>query len=928
LISFLSLFGMNSSFAVDHGSMKETGAALYPQRNGAAPGTAVDGVALDFKVVTIGTNTWAWTDLSAYAIGGDGWASQLRWWQPGKTENNLTSRVAGTRQTYGKTSNLPAETPVTITFFQALSGAPVEFTETDDFTYDYTAKNSAVAGDASAPVLADPVIAGQDATSVSLTLSATDDSGDYFYYISDAASGFETVSFIDNITIALVAGQAYDFSIVAIDFSGNTSAAKTVSIGAAEITNIVEGIARDVKFKLDSRSLEELVIFVENNDYLFGDAFVKLEINGAPVSGEKKPTITNGTHAYRVVYSKNEIPGWEEDAILKLNLGYIAYPVGDWSAYVMENTTITSGENAGKPILHKIGTGTDITYPAEVVQVDILPKTATITEGRKVQFTAVAKTLIGDPVPDTPVTWSVNSEDASISESGEFTSSVVGAYIVTATVTGTEITNTASVTVEELSLVSAYCDYPIGTGNSAAKISFSTRRDGRVVIEITPNDPEAETETNYTAFRNLGWVDAIVTAITVNGDANTGNKYFTRTHNGANDGNHDVTKTKLILTPVEGMMDTGDVIFVNNAILEYETPLNDNAYPNITFSFIYGSYCGELETLPEVASVTEGTVSDTEASVTVTATQGTYALATVNFTEDDAKISTQSFPVSEDNSYTIAGLTPETDYSFTITVTDIDGNKSDPFATKWTFTTAEGIVVPPCNLLDEVELQHNPVDDVFYATTWDWVASENYTSSLVDKTLSVHLGDATVAQWQAQFSIRFSEPVYLVPGETYTVSLKVKTTKNTPVLVKVFDTNNDVFLTDSRQEVNSATGTKIMLTDLVCPEQLMQISKILFDFAPNQADTDIEISEIGVCGPGRRVAIANVKEDAIGVYPVPATDVLNIKGLNVPAKVKIMDVVGNTVNTQWVKTTVDISSLSSGIYFITVNNRTVKFIKK
>ncbi|MDR0681400.1 MAG: hypothetical protein LBG15_06075, partial [Dysgonamonadaceae bacterium] len=635
-VSFLVLFGMNSSFAIDHGSIKGTGVALYPQRNGVAPGTAVDGVTLDFKVVTIGTNTWAWTNISAYTIGGDDWASQLRWWQPGKTENNLTSRVAGTQQTYGKTSNLPTENPVTITFFQFLEGAPEGFTETDDFTYNYTAKNSAVDNDVTAPVLAEPVIVSQDATSISLTLSATDDSDDYFYYISDAASGLEMVSFINNITISLVAGQSYTFSIVAIDFSGNTSVAKTVSIGAAEITNIVEGVARDVKFKLDSRSLEELVIYVENSDYLFGDAFVKLEINGVPVAGEKKPTITNGTHAYRVIYSKNEIPGWEENAILKINLGYVGYPI-DWGGYVLENGTITSGENTGKPILHKIGTGTDIVYSTEIVSVDITPKTATITEGKIIQFTAVAKTLVGDPVPDTPITWSVDSENASISESGEFTSSVVGVYTVTVMITGTNITNTASVTVEELSLVSAYCNFPIGTGNSAAKISFSTRRDGRVVIEITPNDPEAETETNYTAFRNFGWANDIVTAITVNGDANTANKYFTRTHNGASNENHDITRTKLILTPVEGMMNTGDVIYINNAILEYETPLDANAYPNITFSFIYGSYCGEQETLPVVTSLTEGTVNSTDASVTVTVTQGTYALATVNFTEDDAK---------------------------------------------------------------------------------------------------------------------------------------------------------------------------------------------------------------------------------------------------------------------------------------------------
>jgi hypothetical protein len=205
---------------------------------------------------------------------------------------------------------------------------------------------------------------------------------------------------------------------------------------------------------------------------------------------------------------------------------------------------------------------------------------------------------------------------------------------------------------------------------------------------------------------------------------------------------------------------------VDNAILEYETPLTDNAYPNITFTFVYGSYCGELETLPVVASVTEGTVTDTEASVTVTATQGTYALATVNFTEDDAKIPAQSLSVNEDNIYTITELTADTGYSFTITVTDADGNKSEPFVTKWTFTTT---------------------------------------------------GDVAI------------------------------------------------------DKVNTAT---------------------------------------------------------FGVYPVPATDVLYFKGLSAPVKVKIADVTGNTVSTQWAKTSVNVSHLVKGIYFLNIEGRTIKFIKE
>jgi hypothetical protein len=718
MISFLFVCGMNSVFAVNHGSLKVTGTSLYPQRNGAPAGAAVAGVTFDFKVVTVGSTTWAWTNLSAYGISGANWGSQLRWWQPAKTENNLEGRIAGTRQTYGQTTNLPSSTPVTITVFQALEGAPEGFTETDDFTYDYSTQNSAVAGDVTAPVLAEPVIQDQTATSITLQLSATD-ANDYFYYLSDPANNFETVSFLNNITIPLAPGQSYNFSIVAIDFSGNTSATKNVLIGAQAITNIVEGTANAVKFKLDSRSNDELVIFVENPDFLFADAFVTLTINGVAVPGEKKPSPainqTTGTHAYRVVYTKADIPGWEEDAVLAINLGYIQCPILDWGTYVMTNGIITEGANTGLPILHKIGTGTDITLPSEIASVDITPKTATITEGGKVQFSAVAKTVIGDPVDGTTFTWSVDSGDASISATGEFTSAIVGTYTVTVTVEGKPIYNSATVVVEELSLESAYCDYTIGSGNALAKISFATRRDGRVVVEIAPYDPEAEDieAGTYTAFRYFGWGDAIVQQITVNGIANTDYRYFTRTHNATNNENNNPTRTKLFLTPVEGMMHTGDIIKADNLILEYQTPENNNAYPNLTFTYTYGSYCGELETLPVVASITAGDVSYDQATVTVTATQGTFDIATINFTEDNDKIPAQSISVTGDNVYTLIGLTPDTDYSFTITVTDVDGNKSEPFATKWVFKTLAGNAIKDVNTTG-LSLYLGSAPDVLY----------------------------------------------------------------------------------------------------------------------------------------------------------------------------------------------------------------------
>lgn len=363
LLFVVAIFsGLFSVKALDHGSMKGRALPIYPLRDGKAPDAAVADVTFDYKLVTIGTKTWAWTDWHGKTIAGNAWSSQYRYWTGGKVENNLTGRIAGTQQTYGVVNALPAANPSVITFLQEENNA---FFETADFTYDYTKANSKDDGDTEVPVLAEPVINSQSALSLDLTLSATDNSGDYFYYIVDEANGFVSVSFFDNVKLSLVAGTQYTFSIYAIDFSGNMSTAKTITTQQTEAVYFTAGTAQALTFKLDSRSLTELVIECAANDYI-GDAFAKLELNGVAIADKEwKPTINQSTGAkvYQIKVPANEVPGWAENAVLGLNLGYITMPIGDWGHYVVENTNITSGEYAGYPILHKIGTGIEITEP-------------------------------------------------------------------------------------------------------------------------------------------------------------------------------------------------------------------------------------------------------------------------------------------------------------------------------------------------------------------------------------------------------------------------------------------------------------------------------------------------------------------------------------------------------------------------------------
>ncbi len=62
----LPLFAVNANAAIDHGSVKGTGLPFYAQYNAGTldPLTVRAGVTFDFKVVTIGSKTWGWTNTN------------------------------------------------------------------------------------------------------------------------------------------------------------------------------------------------------------------------------------------------------------------------------------------------------------------------------------------------------------------------------------------------------------------------------------------------------------------------------------------------------------------------------------------------------------------------------------------------------------------------------------------------------------------------------------------------------------------------------------------------------------------------------------------------------------------------------------------------------------------------------------------------
>jgi hypothetical protein len=149
-------------------------------------------------------------------------------WYPDRQESNLFNRIPNTQQTYG-TTGIPNAYPCAqnvvdscvITFLQ--EGSNSSFYETANIVYDYTRPNSANASDQTPPVWRTQPVIDQTGQRLHLSLAATDNSNNFFYYIEDVQNGFVEVSFFDETDLNIDIDKINDLLIYAVDFSGNYS---------------------------------------------------------------------------------------------------------------------------------------------------------------------------------------------------------------------------------------------------------------------------------------------------------------------------------------------------------------------------------------------------------------------------------------------------------------------------------------------------------------------------------------------------------------------------------------------------------------------------------------------------------------------------------------------------------------------------------
>ncbi|MDR2086948.1 MAG: hypothetical protein LBP72_07200 [Dysgonamonadaceae bacterium] len=264
LTFLLAAFAGTNLFAVTHGSIIKKNAPLDVVIGGNA---FPAGATVDLKAVTAGDKLWAKAVGQGYTLANQKWSSQVRIYAPGNNPVNPYHEISQNNDAAYVTVNQQTRTTLVTAYpYKALGRNILQisvlqeennnFNATEVWNYAVDAPNSGLTGDTEKPVLTQAEAGEQIGSSLPVEFEATDDSGDFFYYISDAANGFEAVFFDNTGTLTgLKANTAYTFTVVAIDFSGNESEPRTFTNGGEQpFVSVLEGVADDVDFFVHSTS--------------------------------------------------------------------------------------------------------------------------------------------------------------------------------------------------------------------------------------------------------------------------------------------------------------------------------------------------------------------------------------------------------------------------------------------------------------------------------------------------------------------------------------------------------------------------------------------------------------------------------------------------------------------------------------------------
>jgi len=232
LLFTLAVYTSISTFAVIHGSIIKKNAPLDVEVDWTHGTTFPSNSTVDYRVVTIGGKLWATVIGKGYSLHTNPWSSQIRLYSPEKFELDRANAPDNVIDTPYNNTTIVTAYPYSafdqISIVQAQNDA---YNGTETLAYNVDAVNSGLTVDVQKPVLTKAEIGTQDGTTLSVSCKASDNSGDYFYLVTDVANNYYYASFNDDFTLTdLNPAINYSFSIIAVDYSGNESQGLTTAI--------------------------------------------------------------------------------------------------------------------------------------------------------------------------------------------------------------------------------------------------------------------------------------------------------------------------------------------------------------------------------------------------------------------------------------------------------------------------------------------------------------------------------------------------------------------------------------------------------------------------------------------------------------------------------------------------------------------------
>lgn len=229
---------VTASNVILHGSIIKKSAPLSEQIDWTHGTTFPENATVDYKIVTIGGKLWAKIVGMGYNLHFQPWSSQIRLYPLASSEDNmweLTKYNAPNNVNYNTGNNTTIVTACSypnpaFDHIRIVQSQMDAYSGTELTAYNVNAPSSGLTGDTQKPVLTTISVGTQSGTTIPVNCTASDNSGDYFYIVSDVANDFYYVSFTDDFTVTgLTEGVTYTLSVIAVDFSGNESTKLTTS---------------------------------------------------------------------------------------------------------------------------------------------------------------------------------------------------------------------------------------------------------------------------------------------------------------------------------------------------------------------------------------------------------------------------------------------------------------------------------------------------------------------------------------------------------------------------------------------------------------------------------------------------------------------------------------------------------------------------